>query len=136
MPHKFNWFDQHKSIGILLLRIFIGVRLVYGVMDNVFSWHHMLLFRNFLEQFHFPFPLVSALVSVSAQFLAGIMIILGWKIRWAALLMIINFLVALFTVHRADSFEEMTTVLCIIFINVLFLFVGPGKYAMEREAVG
>ena len=131
-----NRFAQYKSLGVLILRLFIGIRLIYGVMDNVFNWHHMLLFRDFLEQFQFPFPLVSAVVSVYAQFCAGIMIILGWKIRWAAILMIINFLVALFTVHRTDSFEQMTTVLCIIFIHVLFLFVGPGKYAVEREAVG
>ena len=136
MHQNTNRIFNNKSLGILILRLFIGIRLVYGVLDNVFSWHHMLLFRDFLEQLHFPFPLVSALVSVYAQLFAGIMIILGWKIRWAALIMIINFLVALFTVHRNDTFEQMTTVLCLIFINVLFMFLGPGNYAVEREAVG
>jgi putative oxidoreductase len=81
----------------------VGIRLIYGVLDNVFSWTHMLLFRDFLEQFNFPFPIVSAVISVYAQLIAGILLIIGWRIRWAAVLMIINFLVALVTVHRADS---------------------------------
>ena len=123
----------NKDIGILFLRLFIGVRLIYGVLDNVLYWERMIEFRDFLQQFHFPFPLVSAIVSVYAQLIAGILIFVGWKIRWAAAVMIINFLVAIFMVHRNQSFEEMTTPLAILFCNLLFFFTGAGKYSVDRE---
>jgi putative oxidoreductase len=93
----------------------------------------MLLFRDFLEQFGFPLPLVSAIVSVYAQFICGIMIIIGWKIRIASLLMIINFLIALLVVDRHGSFETMTPALAILFSAVVFLFQGAGRYSVDKE---
>ena len=126
--------SDRLSAGILILRLFIGIRLVYGVMDNVLSWDHMLAFRDFLQLHEFPFPLVSAIVSVYAQLIAGIMILAGFRIRWAAALMIFNFLVAIFMVHSGQSFEAMTTPLAILFINVFLLLSGAGRYAMKMEA--
>lgn len=134
MQPFFAWLDRNKDVGILLLRLFAGVRLVYGVIDNVLSWKHMLLFRDFLQQFHFPVPLLSAIVSVYAQLLAGIMLAVGWKIRYAAILMIINFLVAIFMVHWGQTFEQMTPALALLFISILFLFYGPGKYSLDRRS--
>lgn len=128
-----GWLEYYKDIGILLLRWFTGARLIYGVADNVFSWKHMLLFRDFLDSFGFPFPLICAVLSVYAQFIAGWMIIIGWKIRVAALLMIINFLVAIIVVHRGDTVEGMTPALALLFINILFLFQGGGRYSVGRR---
>ena len=133
MNHFFKWFDSRKDVGVLLLRLFVGVRLIYGVIDNVISWEHMIRFRDFLEQFNFPLPLVSAVVSVYAQLLAGLMFIVGWKIRWAAILMIINFLVALVMVHWGEKLESMTPALAILFISILFLFQGAGKYSLDNR---
>jgi putative oxidoreductase len=133
MKAFFTWLDERRDLGVLLLRLFVGIRLVYGVVDNVLDWQRMLEFRDFLENFNFPWPLASAVVSVYAQLIAGILIVLGWKIRYAALLMIVNFLVALAMVHRGDRFEAMTPALAMLFASVLFLFQGPGRYAVRGE---
>lgn len=129
----FGFFKNHKDIGILLLRIFIGGRLLYGVVDNIFNWSRMLEFKEFLQLFHFPMPLLSAIVSVYAQAIAGILILIGWKIRWAALVMIVNFIVALVMVHRDQTIEQSTPALAMLFSNLLFLFTGAGKYSPDRE---
>ena len=126
-------FWKNKDVGILLLRLFIGVRLIYGVLDNVLHWERMIEFADFLRQFRFPFPLVSAIVSVYAQLIAGILILTGWKIRWAALVMVINFLVALIMVHRGQTLEQMTPALAILFSSLLFFFTGAGKYSLDKE---
>ncbi len=132
MHAAIDWLNRNKDLGVLFLRLFIGIRLVYGVLDNVFDWKHMMLFRDFLDTTGFPLPLVSAVVSVYAQLFAGIMILLGWKIRIAALLMIINFLIAVLMVHLGQSFELMTPALAMLFSNVLFLFYGAGRYAFDK----
>jgi len=129
----FSWFERHKDWGIFILRLFIGIRLVYGVQDNVRSWQHMIQFKGFLQQFHFPFPIICAVVSVYVQLIAGIMIILGWRIRYAAILVIINFLIALLMVHRNDSPEAMTAPLAILFSAVLFLFQGAGRISIHNK---
>lgn len=127
------FFKNHKDVGVLLLRIFIGGRLLYGVVNNIFDWKRMLEFRDFLQLFHFPIPLLSAIISVYAQAIAGILIVIGWKIRWAALVMIVNFIVALLMVHWGQTVEQMTPALAILFSNLLFLFTGSGKYSVDRE---
>lgn len=128
-----SWFERQKGLGVFFLRLFIGFRLIYGVQDNVLSWKHMMRFRDFLEQFHFPFPLVCAVVSVYAQLLAGIMILLGWRIRYAAILLILNFLVALIMVHRSEPIEAMTAPMAILFSAILFLFEGPGRISIDGK---
>ena len=131
MQSFFTWLDRNKDVGVLLLRLFIGARLIYGVVDNVFSWEHMLKFRDFLQQFNFPMPLVSAVVSVYAQLIAGLMFVVGWKVRYAAILMVINFLVAILAVHLNESVEQMTPALAILFSSLLFLFQGAGRYSLD-----
>ncbi len=129
-----TWLDKNKDVGLLLLRLFIGLRLLYGVVDNIVDWERMIEFKNFLEHHGFPLPLLSAMISVYAQFLSGLMFIIGFQIRLAAALMIINFLAALSMVHLHDSFEEMTPALAMLFGSILFLFYGAGKFAPKRFA--
>ena len=123
-----------KGTGIFILRLFIGIRLIYGVWDNIISWHKMQEFGSFLSSQRFPLPLISAVVSVWAQFICGLMIIVGFKIRWAAAIMVINFLVATW-VHRNDKFEAMTPALAILFCCLLFFLEGAGKFAIDKIRV-
>jgi len=129
----FRPFKKNKDVGILLFRLFIGMRLLYGVLDNIIDKDRMLEFSSFLKAHQFPNPLISAYVSVYAQALAGLMIILGLKIRWASILMIVNFLVALYMVHLGQTVEEMTPALAMLFAAILFLFVGAGHYSIDKE---
>ena len=105
----------------------------FFVQDNIFSLAHMREFEAFLQQFHFPFPMISAIVSAYAQAIAGLLFIAGWKTRWAALLMVINFVIALIMVHRGQSFEQMTTVLFMIVVSLSLLLTGAGRYSLDRE---
>ena len=127
------WLSPNRDIGILFLRFFIGLRLFYGVVDNVLSWERMTEFSIFLDIQDFPFPTMSAVVSVYAQFVCSILILIGYKIRFAASVMIINFLVALFMVHRNDSIEGMTPALAMLFVNLAFLFTGAGRFSLDKE---
>jgi putative oxidoreductase len=131
---NFNlWLNRNKDVGVLLLRLFIGVRLIYGVQDNLLHWDKMLEFEAFLSSYRFPLPLVSAIVSVYAQAIAGVMILVGWRIRIASIFMIINFIVALIMVHRSHPFETMTPALAILFSCLLFLFQGAGRFSLDRQ---
>lgn len=131
MNRFFQWLDRHRDTGIFLLRLFVGFRLLVGVVDNMFSWPRMLEFGEFLRQFGFPLPVACAVVSASAQLIAALLIITGIYFRYAALLMIVNFTVALVMVHWGQQLEEMTTSLLLLFIFIFFLFQGPGRYSVE-----
>ena len=130
---RMQWSETNKDVGLLILRIFIGIRLIYGVQDNILHWAEMREFEAFLIQYQFPIPLVSAVVSVYLQALAGILFILGWKTRWASILMVINFTVAIIMVHLGQSFEEMTAVLSMLITSLALLFTGAGRYAFDKN---
>ncbi|GJM30686.1 MAG: hypothetical protein DHS20C17_33210 [Cyclobacteriaceae bacterium] len=129
-----NFLNTNKAVGILLLRIFIGTRLLYGVLDNVLSWERMIEFSEFLQINQFPVPIISAVTSVYIQFIGGLFILLGFRIRVASFLLTINFLIALMAVHipSNDTVEGMTPALAMLFGCLTLLFTGGEKYSLEE----
>mgnify|MGYP003575076943 CR=1 FL=1 len=115
------------------MRLLVGSRLLYGVYDNIISWEQMRHFAEFLKTFLFPFPVLSAVVSVYAQAIAGLLFIMGYKIKWAALLMVFNFAIAYALVHWGKPYDQSTGVLAMLFSAVLFLFTGAGKWSFDQE---
>lgn len=125
---------MNTSLGLLLLRLFIGLRLVYGVIDNIISWARMKEFEAFLAQFNFPFPLLSANVSVYLQAICGIGILIGYQVRIASMLMVLNFGIALFVHFKmGDTIEGMTPALALLFGCLCLFFTGAGRYAIDKS---
>ena len=130
------YFTQRKDIGITILRLFIGGRLAYGAVDNVVSWPRMIEFADFLRPFGFPFPVASAVISAYAQFICGLLLLIGYKLRYAAAAMVVNFIIAVLFVHvsRGDSVEQTTPALALLFGSLTLLFTGAGRWAIDKEA--
>jgi putative oxidoreductase len=131
--HKLNrYFEPKKDFGVIFLRVLIGWRLIDGTQDNVFSWERMLEFRDFLDQRGVAYPLVAAHVSVYAQFICGILFIFGAFMRPAAVVMIINFIVAILVAHLGTTFQQSFEVLTMLFSAVFFLFYGAGRISIDK----
>ena len=128
-----HFLDANQHIGILLLRIFVGLRLFYGVIDNVLSWEKMMEFADFLAANNFPFPIMSAIASVYIQLIGSLFLLIGFKIRLAAFLLVINFIIALLFVHFRinDSVEGMTPALAMLFGCLTLLFTGAQKISLD-----
>jgi putative oxidoreductase len=56
----------------------------------------------------------------------------GLFIRPAAIVMMINFLVALYVVHIGTTFQESFDALMMLFGSIFFLFYGGGKISLEN----
>jgi putative oxidoreductase len=128
----FDWFEQRKEYGILFIRLTIGFRIVYGVADNVFSAAHMLEFSNFLQKLGVPFPVFGAHLSAYAQFICGLLFILGFLFRPAAFVMVINFIFALLIAHRTGGYAPAADAWIMLFTSLGFLVHGPGKVAVDE----
>jgi putative oxidoreductase len=128
---RLSFARRHPEVGVLLLRLFIGFVLIYGTQDNLLSQNQMLEFRDFLAQNGFPYPLFCAYLSVYAQFIAGVMFLFGAATRYAALVMVINFLVALAMVHVGLPFSANIAPLSMLFGSLFFLFHGAGPYSVD-----
>lgn len=124
--------DKYSPWAPLLLRLFVSFVLIYGTADNVFSYARMLEFRDFLEANGFPFPLASAYLSVYAQFVAGIFLLAGLFTRYVAVIVAINFMVALLMVHLHLPFSENIAPLAMLVCSVFFVLYGAPRYSVDR----
>lgn len=127
-----RYFENRKDYGAIFLRLIIGWRLIEGTQDNVFSWERMIEFRDFLSQRGVIYPLLAAHVSVYAQFICGILYIIGAFVRPAAIIMIINFIAALYIAHLGTTFQQSFEALMMLFASMFFLVYGAGKISVDQ----
>ena len=131
----FRWLERYKEYGLFFIRLTIGFRLIYGVADNVFSWAHMVEFRDFLDKLGVPFPLFSAHLSAYAQFICGILFIVGFLFRPASFVMVINFIFALLIAHRTGGYAPAALAWIMLFTSLGFLFHGAGKLSIDEDVL-
>lgn len=130
---NFQWLEQRKEYGMFFVRLIVGFHLVYGAADNVFGWNRMLEFRDFLDARGVPFPVVAAVVSAWAMFICGLLYIAGFLTRYAAIVMIINFLAALVIAHRVGGYPPAALALVMLLCSIALLVHGPGKPSIDER---
>lgn len=123
--------DRHRRLGSLPIRLFAGTFLIYMSHDNVFSTARMVEFEKFLGQFGFPAPALMAPLSVYAQFAAGLLFLVGLWVRPAAVVMIVNFLVALAMVHTRAPFREALDPSAMLAAASSLLLTGAGALSVD-----
>ena len=121
------------DLAPLLLRLFVSFVLIYGTQDNVFSNARMLEFRDFLAANGFPNPLFCAYLSAYAQFVSGIFLLFGFLTRATAVVVVINFIVALIMVHTKLPFNANIAPLAMLVGGLFFLLYGAPRYSVDAK---
>jgi putative oxidoreductase len=129
---RFDWFRERHDYGVIFLRLLIGSFIIWGVQDNMLSHDRMLEFRRFLAARGTPWPSFSAYLSVYAQFVCGVSILLGAFVRPLSIVFIINFICAIFIAHVGQTFQQMFPALMMIAAGLFFLFNGAGKLSVDE----
>jgi putative oxidoreductase len=132
MP-KLSLLEKYKEYGVIFIRLVVGFHLIYGTQDNIFSYARMEEFASFLSVRGVPFPLFSAFLSAYAQFICGIMFIVGAATRYAAVVMIVNFIAALMIAHIGDTYPNMFPALMMLASGCFFLLHGAGKLSVDSK---
>ena len=122
-----------REIAPLLLRLFVAFVLVYGTADNIFSQARMLEFRDFLAKNGFPQPLFCAYLSAYAQFVTGLLLAVGLFTRLAAAVVVVNFVVALWMVHRGLPFSANIAPLAMLVGGAFFVLYGPTRWSLDER---
>jgi putative oxidoreductase len=130
-PLAFQFFDERREYGALFLRLLIGSFIIWGVQDNMLSHERMVEFQTFLAAKGTPWPALAARLSVYAQFICGISILLGAFIRLTSVVFIVNFIAAILIAHRGDTFRNMFPPLMMLASGLFFLFHGAGKPSVD-----
>jgi putative oxidoreductase len=75
-------------------------------------------------------PASSLILAVVGEFVAPILLIIGWKTRLMTLFPTITMLVAFVIVHDGDPFSQKEKSLMYLIAFITLYFTGPGKYSL------
>ncbi|UCD60120.1 MAG: DoxX family protein [Flavobacteriaceae bacterium] len=75
----------------------------------------------------------SLFITIIGEVICPILVIVGYKTRWAALPIVVVMAVAAFIVHASDPFgrKEMALIYLVIFVVIMLL--GPGRYSIDKK---
>lgn len=119
-----------NDIGLALLRIIPSLLLIT---------HGFPKFQNLISgdiKFGDPIgigPAPSLFLAVIGELVCPILIIIGFKTRWAALPSAITMAVAAFIAHGDDPLAKKEMALLYLTFFVVIMMVGPGKYSIDKK---
>lgn len=132
-----------EEVGILALRFMVGLTfMAHGSQKlfGMFGGPGIEGTAKFFAMIHIEPSLPMAILSGCGEFFGGLALVLGLFTRYAAVVLTINMIVAIATVHWPKGFflgnggYEYNLVLISSFIY--FFFNGPGKYSFEKKLFG
>jgi len=123
--------NRGADIALLILRIVFGGFMVYG-----HGWGKIgRLFGAEEISFADPFgigPAASLALTVFAEVVCSLCIMLGLFTRWAVIPLIIAMLVAYLYVHFDDPFGRQEKALMYLASYIALFFAGSGYYSLDR----
>ncbi len=118
-----------KDIILLAVRVFIG----FAMLSHGFPKLQMLLEGGDIKFFDFlgMGPAVSLTLTVFAEFVCSILLILGLFTRVALGFLLFTMISAAFFVHGADPFEKREMSLIYLSVYLLLMAFGAGKISVD-----
>jgi len=126
-----NSAQRFSDFALLLMRLFVGLFLIFGVWDNITDAARMQEFAAFLGKHGFPATKVLAPVSVYLQFAIGLGVVLGLFARWAGILCAIHFIVAIWMVDRHLGMRGTFPSGCLVVIGLFLATYGAGRFSVD-----
>ncbi len=132
---KLKFFGRFKDFGLLALRVGIGLSFMVhgsGKMFNPSGWAAL---GGAMGNFGITFaPSFWGFMGAFAEFGGGILFILGFFFRPAALMMAFTMLVAM-TVHlsKGDGFGGYSHAMEMGIVFFGMMFVGPGRLSIDGD---
>lgn len=118
------------DFGLLLMRVGFSV----GMMTHGYGKFLKVIQGNF--EFGDPIgigPTFSLILAAIGEFIAPILIILGWKTRLATIFPTLTMLVAFAITHDGDPFSRKEKAFVYLIAFLTLYFTGPGKYSLGKE---
>jgi putative oxidoreductase len=75
----------------------------------------------------------SLFLAIIGEFICPILVIIGFKTRWAAVPTAFTMGIAAFIVHGADPLGVKEKALLFLVLFVTIILLGPGKYSIDKK---
>jgi len=129
----------NKDWAALVGRILLGIVFIPAGFSKIGGFAGT---AGYIASKGLPLPEVGAAIAIVAEIVAGIALVVGWKTRWAALLLAVFTLVATVFFHAfwAVPAEQHMTQYLMFMKNVgivggllAFYAFGPGRFSLDKQ---
>ena len=121
---------KNVNLGLMALRVSLGLSFViigWGKLNGLEGTTSM------LEGLGFPAAGFFAWVLALVEFLGGLALIFGVYIRFAAKLLAIAMLIALFVAHVPGPFSEAMSAFTFLGGSLAIMFLGGGDWQLMKD---
>ena len=122
--------DSLKEVGLLLIRLLSGGMMLTHGIPKIGR-----LLTDGPVKFADPFglgPEISLVMVIFAEIGCAVLMMIGFKTRWALIPLMITMLVAAFYAHWADPFGKKELPLLFFTVFLSILISGPGKFSIDQ----
>lgn len=127
---------KNTDFGILILRLLVAGLLILHGIGNLMSGYTFI--KSMMAQSGLPeFLSYGAFIG---EIVAPILMIIGYKVRWASLFAALTMLVAILTTHAGEIFAlnkfggwAIELQAFYLFGSIALFFTGAGKYVLYRN---
>jgi putative oxidoreductase len=131
-----KFLSRFNHFGLLVMRLGIGLAFILHGAPKMFGgpdvWTQ--LGANVAPLGVTFMPTLWGFLAAFAEFAGGILFILGFLFRPAALLLLCTMIVATFTVYKGgQDFNTYSHPLKMAFVFFGLLFIGPGRFSLDKE---
>ena len=130
--------NQTKDVAALVGRVLLAFMFVQAGYGKIVGFAGT---AGYIASANLPMPAVATVIAIVIELGGGLMVVVGWKARWAGLVLAIFTLIASILFHNfwAMSGADASTNLLMFQKNisvvggmlVLYAF-GPGRYSLDR----
>lgn len=120
---------QLQDQSLALIRIFTGIILI-KVGVEIFSEDKMSGYIQWLTDIKFPLPHLMAYVGKVAELVGGLSFIIGFKVRWTSIPVIITMGVVTFIMGEGSITDNA---FFLILLASVFLSQGAGVWSIENN---
>ncbi len=121
--------DAAADAGLLILRLFAGLALAFG--HGLGKIPPSAGFVEATAALGFPLPEVFAWAAGLAEFVGGLLLVVGLLTRPAAVFVAFTMAVAAFGQHAADPFADKEMALLYGVIALTLLLSGAGRFSLD-----
>lgn len=138
--------DREKILEILLptsrdaktANVLLTLRLVFGAMMFIHGLGKLVNFSMLCPQFPDPLGIGDAMsltLSMLAETLGSIAVMLGFMTRAAAAIILVNLVVALVAVHGCDIFGAGELAFVYLAVMAVLIYIGAGSKSIDAKLI-
>ncbi|WP_337040279.1 DoxX family protein [Emticicia sp. 17c] len=122
--------SNQVSLAVFILRLGFALLLIphgYNKLQSFLAGDH-----DFPDPLHVS-PVVSQVLTITAELVCSIFLVIGLFTRIAALILVVCMLIIAFVIHGNDPFGDKEQAILYLVSFISILLTGPGKYSLDAR---